>query len=330
MEKRMVGRVLMLTMLSAGIATAQTQVVDQLAKYLGLSSDQLASINKLSDDFSTYWDTQSKKFFNLANQAQHDLAQTPPDPNSVGQEYAQMEMIRRDYYTQLAQLQTNVAAVLTPSQVVLANALLQVERLQPVVQEAVCVSLMGPLFTSASVAYIPVLSLPTISTPTCQTIPPLPVALSNYLTLTDSQVSTMENTIAAHQDYISRQSLKIKELQNQIKDLTAASTIDAASLGAAYVAIVQIDNDESTQANQLRTTLRSVITDAQKPLLQSLDDAQSNAYVATNAVCTGVLVLPPDLQNQGVSYSYTGNFLLKLRSAMFPQAPSRAALAVEE
>jgi len=92
----------------------------------------------------------------------------------------------------------------------------------------------------------------------------------------------------ATRHYLSRQGLKIAELQDEIEDLTAAQTIDAATLGADYIAIAQIQGDESTQANQLTTIIRGVLTDAQQPQLQALDNALQLGFTATEAVSADI------------------------------------------
>ena len=99
-----------------------------------------------------------------------------------------------------------------------------------------------------------------------------------------------------NQEYLSRQSLKVAELQIQIKDLTVAGTIDSAALGAAYVAIEQLQRDQSTEADQLMKSVRSVLTDRQQPLLKVLDDALLLGGTAREAVYANILVLPPNLQ----------------------------------
>jgi hypothetical protein len=282
--------------MSAGMALAQESVPSNLAQYLGLSDTQAAAINALNSAFSTYTNAQQTAFYQVLDQAYSDLGQNPPGPNTVGQDYAQLEMIRRAYYAQLAQVQSQVAALLTPSQVTLVNGLVQVERLQSLVAEAQCASFAPGQGTERNGDFfIFLIGIPTVST--CPQIPPLPVALGNYLNLTDGQISTIEGAIVGNQDYVSLQSAKIKELQDEIQGLTAAATIDTATLGADYVAIAQIDQDKATQATQLTTAVRSVLTSTQTPLMQALDNARSQAYLASEAACSDILVPPPDVPN---------------------------------
>jgi hypothetical protein len=290
--------------LAAGIASPQTLPSD-LVTYLNLSGTQVQAINQLDNAFTAYTNKQSNAWYSLQSQAQTELAKDSPDASAVGNDYAQMEMISRDYSTQLAQVQSNVAAVLTPGQVTLVSALLSAERLRTLLSEASCISMepQQPYFaleassTSAS-SYnnVPLALLIVIpyTPPTCTPVP-LPTGLVSYFTLSDAQISTIENAIQANQDYVNRQSVTIKELQFQIQDLTAAQTIDTLTLGADYVQIAQIQRDENTQAGQLMTTVRSVLAGQQQPLLQALDNAANMSQTASEAVYDNILVLPPDL-----------------------------------
>lgn len=284
--------------LAAGIASPQS-ISPDLTKYLTLTDSQVQSINALGTAFNKYVNTQQNQYFQLQSQALAELAKDSPAPGVVGSLYAQMEMINRDYNTQLVQVQSNVAAVLTTGQVVLVSALLDVVRLQPLVSEATCEYIEPRLPSLADF----LLGIPTIngvtSTVSCSPLL-LPAALSNYLNLSDGQISTIENAIQGNQDYLTRQTLKIQELQYEIQDLTAAQTIDTVSLGADYVAIAQIQRDETTQSGQLGTAVRGVLTDQQQPQLKALDNAVTMIGTANAAVSTNILVLPPDLRQ---SYS---------------------------
>jgi hypothetical protein len=141
----------------------------------------------------------------------------------------------------------------------------------------------------------------------CQTTP-FPIALTNYFKLTDSQVVTIQNAIAGNRDYLSRQSLKMAEIQMDIKDLTAGDPIDAAKLGSDYVALWQLQNEQSTQADQLMKTVRSVLNEQQTSLLRALENALAQYYLALTAVSYNILVLPPNLQTFSCGVAGTGNF----------------------
>jgi hypothetical protein len=80
--------------------------------------------------------------------------------------------------------------------------------------------------------------------------------------------------------------------------------IDTATLGADYVAIAQIQRDETTQTGQLITTVRSVLTDQQQPQLKALDNALSLQSVVYEAVESNILVLPPDLTQSNGSAGF--------------------------
>jgi hypothetical protein len=291
--------------LATGMASAQSVPTD-LQQYLKLTDAQAQSITDLNKQFGNYANTQQNLYYNVQSKAYQALAQDSPAPAAVGDAYGQMEMIRRDYNSQLAQLQSKVGAVLTTDQALLVSGLLSVERLQSIVSEAVCVYLesrvptpltrVGDFSPTPAIGVLTPFPLSPFPVQSLCQVPPIPIALTNYLNLTDSQVVAIESAIRGNQDYLSRQSLKIQELQNQIKDLTAAQTIDSAALGAAYVAMYQIQRDETTQTLQLIPSVRSMLTDQQKPQLQALDNAMQLSYTASEAVTLNLLVLPPDVQ----------------------------------
>jgi hypothetical protein len=79
--------------------------------------------------------------------------------------------------------------------------------------------------------------------------------------------------------------------------LTASPTIDAARLGAEYIAITQIQRDEAAQTRQLTPTVRGVLSNQQQLQLAALENAASLNYTASEAVNANILVLPPDLRS---------------------------------
>jgi Spy/CpxP family protein refolding chaperone len=307
--------------LAAGIASPQTSV-PSLQQYLSLTTAQVQSINDLNNQLSQYSSKQQAAYNKYSSTAYSELAKDSPDPSVVGNAYAQMETIRRAFNTQWAQTQSQVGALLTVDQAMRIGGLLNVLRLQPLVTEAICTYLEPAVptavFRAAFVSYVLVSPVPACS------VPPVPTALANYLNLTDNQISAIENTIAGNQDYTSRQNLKITEIQNDIKDLTAAATIDPVALGADYVLLKQIQSDEATQSGQLMPTVRSILSDQQQPQLQSLDQALKLDSIATSAVDANILVLPPDLVTPNgcglasASYGFAGSFVFSPSGPALP------------
>ncbi len=310
---------LVLGTIAAGIASPQS-IPPDLMNYLSLTEAQIQSINSLNVAFNKNTNAQGNQYYDLQSQAAAELAKASPDPGVVGNLYGQMVMIGRGYTTQLAQVQTNVAAVLTPAQVALVNGLLGVARLQPLVSEAQEVDLepatVGTIIDERVGNYSSIYAVPfpgnIVPFPgnfSCCAGSSVPIALANYFNLTDAQNSAIENAILANQQYVQGQSLKIQELQYAIQALTAAQTIDTATLGADYVAIAQIQNDEATQAAQLITTVRSILMGPQIPLLTALDNALNQSTLEYEAVQNNILVLPPDLASSYSPFGY-GDFLI--------------------
>jgi hypothetical protein len=203
----------------AGIASPQT-VPFELETYLNLTQTQVQSIDTLNIALGNFTNTQLQQFNDLQSQATAELAKTSPDPGVVGNLYGQMAMINRKYNTQLAQTQTNIAAVLTPAQIALVNALLQVAKLQSIVAEAQQVDMEPAIptalersgdFSAVSVSgNDATASLYAGSfSGTCCYPPSIPTALSLYLDLSDAQSAAIQNAIVANQIYVNEQSLKI-------------------------------------------------------------------------------------------------------------------------
>ena len=286
---------LVLGAMTAVIASPQS-ISSDLATYLSLTDAQTQAINGLNNDFVQY--IQQIPYVALQLEAEDELSKDSPDPEKVGRLFARMERYNREYNAQLTQVQSKVAALLTPDQAMRVAALLDVVRLQPLVIEALCASLeteSGDFFSTAT-------GIP-FSSDTCS-VPPLPTALVNYLNLSDGQVSAMQNAIQANLDQEGRQSLKIQMLEDEIQKLTDARKIDVSKLGADYVALARIQRDEGTETEQLTVTLRSVLTDQQQPQLKALDNALALSLDASVAVSANILTLPPDLNaNLGCNLS---------------------------
>ena len=132
--------ILFASAMTAGLASPQSFPAD-LQKYLSLTDPQVQSITDLNSQFSLFASQQQSQSYALQAKASSELVKPSPDPAVVGDAYSQLEMLRRAYTDQLAQVQSKIAATLTPDQVLLVNSLLNVERLQPLISEAQCIHL---------------------------------------------------------------------------------------------------------------------------------------------------------------------------------------------
>ena len=334
---------------SVGIASSQS-IPSDLQNYLKLTDAQVKTINDLNTSLAQYNSLQSLKAADLQSDICKQMTGSLPDSNTVGSDYGQIEMLRRDANDHLAQTQAQIATVLTTDQLMQVNALLEVERLQSLVAEAQCIHMEpGGRFQPVGSLANFLLGFPTTMSPVACQIRPLPTALSNYLSLTDDQAFTIESTLQSNQDYVGRQTLEIQELQNEIKNLTAAQIIDTARLGEDYVEIWQIQAGESTQSDQLTTVLRSILTDAQKARVQTLDNALKQSSTAGEAITANILVLPPGFPVQTAPSLYIydpttglqgvtvptcayriGDFSTQLRKSLNTLASSGSGLELSE
>jgi hypothetical protein len=273
-----------LAVASAGIASPQP-IPAGLIKYLGLTDAQAASIVQLNADFASYGQKVWADYQKLNDAAVLELAQDAPDASVAGSDYAQIEALRRDYVAHASEVQSKIAALLTPEQVMAVANLVRAERVQGLIDAAGCLfgnpGLGGSGSTTSSSCSSP------------------GAALIDYLQLTSSQVISWNSILqSTSTDQISIQ-LHISELSYEIDDLTAATPVDSDKLGAAYVARKKLSRDLENSMAQIPKGLLSLLSDQQLAAVQSLKDAIPLQALAQAAACFNILVQPADIQQYG-------------------------------
>jgi hypothetical protein len=103
---------------------------------------------------------------------------------------------------------------------------------------------------------------------------PLPL-MTQYLSLTDSQLQTISQNNDAFNQFSSTKQARIYQVQTEIAQVTQASPIDPMGLGVRYAEIEEICRELRTNAAQSQQQNRTVLTDAQKLKLQALQDAMN-------------------------------------------------------
>jgi hypothetical protein len=102
--------------------------------------------------------------------------------------------------------------------------------------------------------------------------PPLPL-MTQYLSLTSSQVRTIVENNNAFNQFSSDKQTRISQVQAEIAQVTQASPIDPMGLGVRYAEIEEICRELRMNATQSQQQNRAILTDAQKVKLQALQDA---------------------------------------------------------
>jgi len=100
---------------------------------------------------------------------------------------------------------------------------------------------------------------------------PLPL-ITQYLSLTTSQVQTIVQNNDAFNQFSSGKYSRISQVQAEIAQVIQASPIDPMGLGVRYAEIEEICRELRTNTTQSQQQNRAILTDAQKAKLQALQD----------------------------------------------------------
>jgi len=295
---------LLLGALSAAIALSQ-EFPASLITNLQLTPAQVQTIVSLNHDFDQATLPLQQQFYDLQQGAATELSKSASDSTIVGDSYARAEMLRRDYNTQLAQLQGRVAAVLSPAQIVLVNSLVDAARLRGIVYAAASTNLVKLPPGAGSGSFVAIAAFYSGFGKASNGLQSIDAVLVNYLHLSEGQIAAIENANTGYSAYLARQSLKLQQLLYEIRDLTAAPDIDAARLGAEYVAMAQITSDQSAHTDETVAAVRTMINPSQEPQLRALDHAATLLSAFPDAVCNNLLVLPADVP---LYFYYFGNY----------------------
>src|SRR5436190_17555770 len=114
-----------------------------------------------------------------------------------------------------------------------------------------------------------------------QTTTPLPkqppTQLQVFLGLTDSQVFTILQNNGEYNTFSFQQQLQIQNAQTQISVETAKDQIDPFALGTLYAGIEGACRDLRSKAATAQTQNLSILTDAQRAKVNTLNDAMKLA-----------------------------------------------------
>jgi len=103
----------------------------------------------------------------------------------------------------------------------------------------------------------------------CRNLCPL---ITQYLSLTTSQVQTIVQNNDAFNQFSSGKYSRISQVQAEIAQVIQASPIDPMGLGVRYAEIEEICRELRTNTTQSQQQNRAILTDAQKAKLHALQD----------------------------------------------------------
>ncbi len=126
-----------------------------LQSYLGLTDQQISTLRKINNDFSSYVSLRQKRLNTVNSELTTEFTKQPPDPYQLGVRYVEVESIRRDVAAHLHDLQTQSTAVLTPAQAGLISTLSTAVVLQPLISDSRCAFLID----LSTIQYFPSLLL---------------------------------------------------------------------------------------------------------------------------------------------------------------------------
>ncbi len=281
-----------------------------LRQRLSLTDSQVTAIVTLNQDYNTYWFARDRENA-LYGELAAIVAEPLPDAREIGTRAVELEAIRRERVAKQTILRGQVAAQLSPAQVVTVNGLIAAYTLQPLVSDAACAYLVnGNPYASrwfdtavyatqrpgALFGYAPPLpSIPPAPAASFCNSNIFPISVRDYLNLTDAQVASIYAVSAAYSDFYARRQNRLTELQLEVHDMTAAAGADPVALGLRYAEMARIGRELDDRKAQLRDSARTLLNAAQTAKLKVLQDAQAvNDSNAINyATGCNLLQLPP-------------------------------------
>ena len=296
-----------------------------LTEVLSLTTDQAQKISALSTDYDRLRASGNSRMFQLNSDLGSNFLQPSLNAAQIGADYVEAEAIRRDLVAKQASYRAQVRALLTPAQQARYQALLNSITLQPLLSEAGCAfledsrssfgfasvllgnpSVPTQLVRSGDFSFtgIPVFLpyIPPAPGPTFCGSPMFPLALREYLNITDTQVAAIAQASADYNDVNQRRQARIAEVQIEIRDETAKDSPDPVALGVRYVEIQLLSTDLQNQAARLRERARAALTGDQAVRLKTLDDLAAGQFALNTLQGCDLLVVPPGSQGFPITF----------------------------
>lgn len=123
--------------------------------------------------------------------------------------------------------------------------------------------------------------------------PVFPEELRQYLNLSNDQVDKM---IRLHMEYnrtAAEKSVRIVQLQREIREETERTDLDPMALGLRYAEMEGIRRELNDLQLRLHENVVALLNEAQRTKLKALEDAVKLQPLIGQAVCENLLRLPP-------------------------------------
>ncbi len=114
----------------------------ELQKYLELTSAQVDSIRRANTELLVFNTRKQRRTAQVQTEIQEWTQKDPIDSMQLGVRYAELETIRREMRDEAAKTATAVRKELNPAQLAKLKVLEDAVKLQPLINDAVCVNLM--------------------------------------------------------------------------------------------------------------------------------------------------------------------------------------------
>jgi len=114
----------------------------QLKEYLGLSDTQVASIDQLNSDYTSFNLQKQLRIAQVQRELVVETAKEQLDPMALGMRYVEIETIRRELADQLQKSRASAVALLADAQKLKLKALEDAMKLQPTITQAQCENLL--------------------------------------------------------------------------------------------------------------------------------------------------------------------------------------------
>jgi hypothetical protein len=139
-------------------------------------------------------------------------------------------------------------------------------------------------------------------------VPVFPPDLMQYLGLTQDQVMKMVTLKGDYSQTTMQRSLRMSQVQQEIREETAKTDLDPMALGVRYAELEAIRRELSDLQKQLRQNLAATLNDAQRAKLKALDDAMKLQPLIAAAQCENLLDAPVALPISTVLTFTMGDF----------------------
>jgi hypothetical protein len=135
-------------------------------------------------------------------------------------------------------------------------------------------------------------------------VPPFPTALQSYLQLSADQVTAIARLNGAMQQFFGEKLRRMSQVQIELSQEMAKTTLDPMALGVRYVELEAIRREMRAQQEKTYLDVQQVLTAAQKTRLQALVEAMRLQPVACEA--QGMNLLPAPTFPSGVTGGLIG------------------------